>query len=268
MKISIVTPVFNDVRVGHALASIFGQLFDHDLESIVIDAGSRDGTLEVLERYRKQVAVMVSEPDRGIFEGMNKGLARATGDVIGILNSDDRYNDAYVLRDVMDAFERQDADICYGNIVYVNQAGREVRYFESGPHRRFKWRLGWMPPHPAFFVRSRVYADFGMFKPELRVAGDYELMLRLLFKYELKTAYINRVFVQMATGGNANRSLGNFIQGAQDVRSAWRLNDLPGGQFVPFLKPVSKIGQLWRRSPKLQRSEDPESWAMWKGENS
>ena len=169
MKISIVTPVFNDVRVGRALDSVLSQRHEHELELIVVDAGSTDGTPEVLERYRERVSVLVSEPDRGIYDGMNKGVGLATGDVVGILNADDRYGDPLALRDVMEAFRREDVDACYGDLVYTNEAGKAVRYWKAGARRR--WRLGWMPPHPTFFTRRRVYERYGAFDlryPHLR----------------------------------------------------------------------------------------------------
>ena len=196
MNISIVLPVFNDVRVGRALDSVLSQQHGHELEVIVIDAGSTDGTLEVLESYRKSIAVLVSEPDRGIYDGMNKGIRLATGDVVGILNADDRYSDPLVLRDVMDAFTREDVDACYGDLVYTNEAGKVVRYWKSGDSRR--WRIGWMPPHPTFFVRRRVYERYGVFNLRYPISADYELMLRLMLKHWIKVKYLNRVLVNIA----------------------------------------------------------------------
>ena len=141
MKISIAIPVLNDVRVGRALDSVLSQQHEHELEVIVVDAGSTDGTLEVVERYRGRIAVLVSEPDRGIYDGMNKGIGLATGDVVGILNADDRYSDPLVLRDVMDAFSSEDIDACYGDLVYTNEAGKMVRYWKAGGPREVAPRL-------------------------------------------------------------------------------------------------------------------------------
>lgn len=255
MKVSIVTPVFNFPQVGRALDSVFRQQLapehGHELETVVIDAGSTDGTLEALEPYRPRLDVLISEPDRGIFDGMNKGIQHATGEVVGILNSDDQYSDPFVLRDVLAEFQRPETAVCYGDIVYVDDAGRVTRYWKSGRNRRLKWHFGWMPPHPAFFVRRRVYEEYGLFNPEFRIAGDYELELRLLCKHRVEAAYLERVLVHMAAGGTANKSVGNVIKGNLEVGRAWRLNRLSGGQLVPFLKPSRKSMQFIKRPPPL-----------------
>ena len=247
MKISVITPVYNDTRVGCALSSALAQQTDHELETIVIDAGSEDGTLEALESFGNQIDVLVSEPDDGIYDGMNKGIARATGDLVGILNADDRYADDSVLRDVAEAFSCHDIDVCYGNVVYEDEPGRTVRYWRSGRSSELKWLLGWMPPHAGFFVRREVYERLGAFNPELSIAADYELMLRLLLKHRLKSAHIDRVLVRMALGGVSNRSVANVLRAALEVRTAWQVNDLPFGQLAPVLKPVAKLDQYFRR---------------------
>ena len=248
MKISIVTPVFNDVRVGRALDSILSQQHGHELETVVIDAGSSDGTLDVVERYRDRLSVMISEPDKGIYDGMNKGIKNATGDVIGILNADDRYYDQFVLRDVMDAFKaEEDLDACYGDLTYYNEAGKLVRYWQAGEFRRASWYFGWMPPHTTFFVRRRVYELHGVFDLDYRIAADYELMLRLLFKYRISVKYLRRTVVNMAPGGTSNASVGNILKANLEVARAWRNNGLRGGLLVPVLKPARNVFQLVNR---------------------
>lgn len=254
MKISIVTPVFNDLRVARALDSILSQRHGHELEAIVIDAGSSDGTLEALERYRSRLDVLVSEPDRGIYDGMNKGIARATGDVIGILNADDRYADIHVLRDLLNAFQRHpEVQVCYGNMVYLDDEGRATRYWKSGNHRRFKWRLGWRPPHPAFFVRRSVYQRYGLFDLGFPIASDYELQLRLLMKHRVPCLYLDRTMVHMAPGGTSNGSPSSIVKANLESLQAWRRNRLRGGQLVPLLKPISKISQFVGHRQALER---------------
>ena len=246
MKISIVTPVFNDVRLARALDSIFAQRHRHELETIVIDAGSTDDTRQVLEAYRDRISVLVSEPDDGIYDGMNKGLRLATGDVVGILNADDQYSDPLVLRDVMEAFAHPGphVDACYGDIFYSNADGRVVRRWKSGGCARWKWYFGWMPPHPAFFVRKRVYEQYGMLDLRYPIAADYELMLRLLLKNGISVRYLNRTMVNMAPGGTSTASVKNIIKANLEVSRAWRNNRLRGGHLVPILKPARKIFQL------------------------
>ena len=247
MKISIVTPVFNDKRVTRALDSILAQRHGHDLELTVVDAGSTDGTLDVLEAYRNSLSALISEPDKGIYDGMNKGICLVTGEVVGILNADDQYHDTTVLRDVADAFRDDAIEAVYGDMVYADDTGRVSRYWKSGASTPGKWRFGWMPPHPTFFVRRRVYKRHGLFDLDYPIAADYELMLRFMVRHRIATKYINRVLVNMAPGGTSNASLANMVRANREVARAWRRNGLRGGLAVPFLKPARKIFQFLRR---------------------
>lgn len=250
MKISIITPVYNDPRVSRALDSILSQKYEGDLEIIVIDGGSDQPTLRVLERYHHRINILVSEPDKGVYDAMNKGINLATGEVIGILNADDRYNDGQVLRDVATVMRGSQIDACYGDLVYVNSKDRVVRYWKSGAYQPIKFYFGWMPPHPAFFVRRRLYEKYGTFALSFPIAADYELMLRFILRHGIRLAYIPRVLVRMAIGGESNRSLRNIIRANQEVWMAWRKNGLRFGYLVPFLKPAQKIPQFIRRSPR------------------
>ncbi len=220
MKVSIVTPVFNDVRVARTLDSILSQ--QHELEIIVVDAGSTDG--------------------------MNKGIRHATGEVVGILNADDWYSNPLVTRDVAGAFSGdEDVDACYGDLVYVNEAGRVVRYWEAGDYREAGWYFGWMPPHPTFFVRRRVYERHGMFDLRYPTAADQDFMLRLLFKHKIKVKYLRRVLVNMAPGGNSTKSTRRILQANLEVgRICWD-HDPWGMLLVPILKPARKTFQLTSR---------------------
>lgn len=254
VKLSIVIPVFNDVRVGRALDSVLEQQHDHALEVIVIDAGSDRATLAVLERYAERLTVFVSAPDRGIFDGLNKGIERATGDVVGALGADDRYSDPGVFRDVMALLRRHpDLSGCYGNLAYVDDRGREVRYWKSSRSSRLKWFLGWSLPHFTVFARRRVYERHGVFDLAYEVAADYEWELRLLFKRGLEFAHLDRTVLAMAPGGHAHGSLGNVLRGNLEAGRAWRRNGLRGGLLVPLLKPLHKVPQLLRRSPEFAR---------------
>ena len=247
MRISIVTPVRNEVRVGRALDSVLGQSRRHEVESIVIDGGSGQPTLDVLARYKQRLNVLVSEPDGGIFDGMNKGIDRATGDVVGILNADDRYAHADVLDNVLNTFARNpEVQVCYGNIAYVDERGNMRRYWRSGRNRPMKWRFGWRPPHPAFFVRRQAYERHGLFKVEFRIASDYELQLRLLLLHRVASIHIDEVLVYMAPGGHSNASLGNIVRANIESHRAWRCNGLRGGALVPLLKPLLKFPQYCR----------------------
>lgn len=247
MKLSIITPVFNDPRVSRALDSILSQKHKEDLELIVIDGGSRTPTLDVLERYRKHISVLVSEPDKGIYDAMNKGIALATGEVVGILNADDRYYDPFILRDIAEAFRDPNIDACYGDLIYVDSQDRTVRYWKSGDYKALKYYFGWMPPHPTFYVRKRLYERYGNFDLRYPIAADYELMFRFIFKNSVSLNYIPRVLVKMSLGGKSNRSLKNISKANLEVWQAWRNNYCSFGYLVPFLKPAQKVFQYAHR---------------------
>lgn len=243
LRLSIVTPVLNDTRVEAALQSILRQQYKPRPEIIVVDGGSSDGTLDVLSKYEDNIDTLASEPDKGIYDGMNKGIRLATGDVVGILNADDKYHDSRVVQDVMRKFESETTHACYGDMVYTTGEDKISRYWKAGRYSRFKWYFGWMPPHPTFFVRRSVYRRYGLFDLEYTIAADYELMLRLLFKEQINIEYLNRVIVEMAPGGRSSR----VVQGNVDTGKAWVRNKLHGGYLVPVLKPARKLFQLVNR---------------------
>jgi len=246
VKISIITPVYNDTRVERAIKSILMQKFEGEIEIIVIDGGSTDETLNILKKYADKIDVLISEPDKGVYDAMNKGITLATGDIVGILNADDRYAGPYVLQKVCKIFLDEDVDACYGDLVYVDKRDRTVRYWKSGRYKKWKWLLGWMPPHPTFFVKRRVYDLYGLFDLRYSIAADYELMLRFLFKYRIKVAYIPETLVLMSIGGLSNRSVKNIIKANIEVFRAWKNNGLYYGFFVPLLKPLRKAPQFFK----------------------
>ena len=239
--------------MGQALDSVLAQQHTAETELHVIDGGSTDGTLGVLEDYREHIAGLVSEPDEGIYDAMNKGIGMSTGDVVGILNADDRYSDPHVLSDVLDVFEDEGVDACYGNQVFVDGNDRVVRYWRSGPYRASRLYLGWMPPHPTFFVRRRVYQRLGVFDTRYPIAADYEFMLRVLLKHRILVKYIDRVLVRMAVGGNSRPSPANIAAGSLEVFRAWRQNGLPLGYLAPILKLARKPAQYFSRPPESRR---------------
>ena len=251
------TVVLNDVRIVRALESILQQRDCGELELIVIDGGSTDGTLDVLEGFRSRVHVLLNERDEGIFDAMNKGIARASGDVVGVLNADDRYHDDLVLHDITAAFQDPEVDACYGDLLYIDHLGQLIRYWRSGSFHPWKMYLGWMPPHPTFFLRRRVYEEFGCFDLDFPIAADYELVLRLLLRHRIRPTYVNRVLVDMATGGNSNGSMSKILKGNIEVFHAWRRNRLSFGYMAPLLKPAGKLVQFVR-APRATQSV---SWA-------
>lgn len=210
MRISIITPVLNNKdHFLNCLNSIREQTHK-DVEHIVIDGGSSDGTLDILRNYSCR---FISEFDGGIFYGLNKGIRLATGDVVGILHSDDVFADKSVLEEVAGAFESQKTDSVYGNLVYIgrNNKNKIIRYWKSAPYKDGLFRSGWMPAHPTFFVKREIYKKFGVFDTDFRISADYELMIRFLHLNKVSSYFLDRVLVKMSLGGNSNKNLKNLI---------------------------------------------------------
>jgi glycosyltransferase involved in cell wall biosynthesis len=244
MTISIITISYNSAAtIADTLQSVASQRYEK-IEHIIIDGGSTDETLQIITRY-PHVAKLVSEKDNGLYDAMNKGIALATGEVIGILNSDDLFADADVLQKVADAFKNPAVEACYGDLQYVqhNNLSEVIRHWKSGKFSMRKFYYGWMPPHPTFFVRHYLYAKHGVFNTRLRTAADYELMLRFLLKHQIKAIYIPYVLVKMRAGGVSNANFRNRIKANQQDREAWRINGLKPYFFTLTIKPIRKITQ-------------------------
>lgn len=208
VKISVITAVLNKRdTIAEALDSALAQTHD-DIELIVIDGASTDGTQEILRGYSDRIAVLVSEPDQGIYDALSKGLGLASGEVVGFLHSDDIFADAQVLDKIAAVFAAQGVDAVYGDLEYVKKTAptRVVRYWKSGEFSLKKLRHGWMPPHPTFYVKRTVYERLGGFDLSYRIAADYDCMLRFLGS-GMRAAYIPEVLVKMRLGGTSNRSL-------------------------------------------------------------
>ena len=245
MKISIITATYNSAgTVRDTLETIAAQQHP-DIEHIIVDGRSSDKTLDIVRSF-PHVARVISEKDKGIYDAMNKGIGLTTGEVIGILNSDDMYTDERVLTDVAKAFEDPRVMTVYADLQYVHPDNTKkiLRTWHSGLYRRNSFYYGWMPPHPTFFVRRSVYDRAGVFDTTLRSAADYELMLRLLLKHGLTAHYIPRVIVRMRAGGMSNASLWNRLRANKEDRLAWKLNGLHPYFFTMYLKPLRKIHQF------------------------
>ncbi len=214
----------------------------------MIDGGSTDGTLDVLRSYENRLAVLVSEPDQGIYDALNKGIQLASGEVVGFLHSDDLFTDDIVLQHVVDAFSSRQVDAVYGDLQYVQKVNRDevLRYWRAGAFSRFRLGWGWMPPHPTFYVRRSLYKRLGMFDTSYRIAADYEFMLRLLRTGGVRVAYVPRVLIKMRLGGVSNRSLKNIIQKSREDYRALKDNKV-GGLGALVMKNLSKVVQFWRR---------------------
>ncbi|MFM7234889.1 MAG: glycosyltransferase family 2 protein [Flavobacteriales bacterium] len=247
MKVSIITITYNSAEtLEDTIQSVLSQDYPN-VEYIIVDGSSKDDTLAIVERYRKSIAVVLSEPDKGIYDAMNKGVRLATGDVIGILNSDDFYADSTVVTDVVANLSQTNADACYADLVYVdrNETSRIVRTWKSGSYRQGRFLEGWMPPHPTFFVKRSIYQMHGLYSTELRSSADYELMLRFVHKHGIRMCYLPRVITRMRAGGQSNVTLRNRWRANREDRLAWKMNGLRPGLFTLIRKPLSKLLQYF-----------------------
>jgi glycosyltransferase len=245
LTISIITASYNSAAtIGDTLQSVSMQNYDN-IEHIIIDGASSDNTLEIVS-YFPHVSKVISEKDKGIYDAMNKGVAQATGDVVGILNSDDVYTDRHVISKVMNEFAKKNADVVYADLQYVkfNDLQKVTRTWHSGKFSKRKFYYGWMPPHPTFFVRREVYEKIGNFNSSLRSAADYEFMLRVLLKNDFKVSYIPEVLVKMRTGGMSNATLRHRLRANREDREAWRINNITPYFFTIPFKPLRKVLQF------------------------
>jgi glycosyltransferase involved in cell wall biosynthesis len=250
MKISIVTVSFNSAKtIRHTLRSVREQTHG-EIEHIIVDGASKDNTLEVVAAEGAHVAKVVSERDNGIYDAMNKGIALASGEIIGFINADDFYASPNVLTTVAATFEKSGADCCYGDLCYVSQVDptRTVRYWRSADFVPGSFQKSWCPPHPTFFVRRSVYQRLGGFNLSFKIAADFDLMARYLEAAGISSHYIPEVLVKMRLGGTTNRSLSNIFKQNAEIRRALSKNGLRSS-LVSFVlnKLVARAIQFVRR---------------------
>lgn len=249
-RISIITVVRNAVStIEETLRSVAAQTY-RDAEHIVVDGASTDGTLDIVERYRDSIARLVSEPDRGVYDAMNKGLAVASGEVVGFLNADDFYEHERVLQKVASVMADPQVDTCYADLVYVDtqDTSRVVRYWKSRPYEKGLCQKGWLPAHPTFFARRRVYERFGDFDLAFQRQADFEMALRLFDIHNIKSVYVPEVWVRMRIGGLSNNSMIGVIKGNLEAYRACKKYDLPVTPFFVVRKILSRLPQFIRRS--------------------
>jgi glycosyltransferase involved in cell wall biosynthesis len=238
MKISIITVAFNAAStIADSLRSVASQTHP-DIEHIVVDGASTDGTLEIIACQGSHIARLISEPDHGIYDAMNKGLRLAKGEIIGFLNADDIYMDERVLERVTGIMARNDLDVLFGDVEFVSPArpSRPVRRYRSDHFRPERIAWGWMPAHPSLFLRRRVYERFGTFRTDFRIAGDFEFVARIFRGGTLNYRYVPEVWVRMRTGGISTGGLRNTLLLNREVLRACREN----GISTNFLKILSK----------------------------
>lgn len=248
MKITIITVTYNSAStILETLASVARQTYP-EIEHIVVDGASTDGTQALIAAHRPSVSKWISEPDQGIYDAMNKGLRLASGEFVGFLNGDDTLADADVIRDIVDAVHKEAPDAVFGDLVYVDPSRPKplVRYWRTGEFAKSKLKFGWMPPHPTLYVRRQVFDRIGPFDATLRIAADYDFMMRLLTSAQMKVAYVRRVLVKMRIGGASNASAQSMYKKSKEDFLVIRRHHV-GGWPTLFMKNVRKLSQFFAK---------------------
>jgi glycosyltransferase involved in cell wall biosynthesis len=253
MRVSIITAVYNRVSsIAGTIQSVLSQQ-GTDIEYIVVDGNSDDGTEEIIRSFEDRIDSYIREPDTGIYNALNKGIRAATGDIVGFVHADDVLSDTTTIQRIGSVFEDAEIDAVYGDLVYVQNFSPEkvVRYWKSRKLEPQLFRWGWMPPHPTFYLRRRHYMELGFYREDFSISSDYELMLRMLYRHRLNAAYVDSVLVRMKLGGISNGSIFDRLWANSEDKLAWKVNALPPPAGLRLIKPLRKLGQYYSR----QRSQ-------------
>jgi glycosyltransferase involved in cell wall biosynthesis len=241
VKLSIITVVYNNVKgIKLALESVISQDY-LQIEYIVVDGHSTDGTVEIINQYLDKISVFISEPDKGIYDALNKGILCSSGDVVAILHSDDVFCSTHVCSDIMRYMDKTKAELCFSSLVVVNSLSEKVlRYYMASYFRRWMFRSGWMPPHPTCFIKKHLFNEFGMYSLNYKIAGDFDLLLRFFYGRKIRWSYFDKISVKMSGGGLSN--------------SGWRSKQLIFNEINRSLKsngiwslPIFQLGRYFIR---------------------
>ncbi|MFT5716073.1 MAG: glycosyltransferase [Oleiphilaceae bacterium] len=248
MKVSIITATYNSAAtISDTLQSLNVQSYEN-IEYIIVDGASKDNTLEVIKQQCSRVTTIISEPDKGIYDALNKGIEAATGDIVGYLHSDDLFAYPDAVKDIVATFTQYNTDAIYADLQYVSKDNTDtvVRLWQSGEYHRDKLTSGWMPPHPTFYMKRSCYEQFGLFDLSFKIAADYDSILRYLWQKKVSMSYLPKVTMKMRVGGASNRDLKNIILKTKEDIRALKNSHVPWVQAV-VIKNVSKIPQFFKR---------------------
>lgn len=255
MKVSIVTASFNSANtIRDTIDSVLRQTY-HDIEYIVKDGGSTDGTVDILKEYEPKFCgrmKWITEKDKGIYDGMNKGILMSTGDVVGTLNSDDFFTDEHVIENMVKAMEEKKVDAVYGDIHFVKNCDLKttVRYYSSKHFKPFWLRFGFMPAHPSFYLKRDAYEKAGLYKTDYKIGSDFEMMVRLFHKYRISYYYLPQDFVTMRSGGASTRNINSRITLLKEDVKACRENGIYTNCLIIALKYLYKATEFRMVSSK------------------
>jgi glycosyltransferase involved in cell wall biosynthesis len=239
IKVSIITVVYNGVdSVREAVKSVLSQDYKN-IEYIVIDGGSTDGTIDVIKEYQDKISVFISEADKGIYDALNKGIAHSSGDVVAILHSDDQFCNTCIVSDMMHKMDKSNAEFCFSDMVIVdNLSGRILRYYMASYFKRWMFRIGWMPPHPTCFIKRSLFDEFGVYSTDYKIAGDFDLLVRFFYGRNIRWSYLDQISIKMSEGGVSNsgwkgkRLIVDEINHSLKSNGVWSLSIF---QFIRYL---------------------------------
>ena len=246
MKISIITATYNsEAHIADCVRSVNSQTYDN-IEHIIIDGASKDNTVKIIEETPNRVTKIVSEPDKGIYDAMNKGIRMATGDVIGILNSDDFFTSDDVIEKVVDTFNNNDIDALYGDVHFVNpnDLNKCVRYYSSAIFKPPLFRFGFMPAHPSFYMKRECYEKHGLYALDYKISSDFDLLVRYILKEKINCKYLKKDFVTMRTGGVSTENFNSRVTLNREIVKACKKYDIKTNMFLLSLKYLYKIFEL------------------------
>lgn len=249
MKISIITVVWNNKNtIRDAIDSVLNQTYK-DIEYIIIDGASTDGTVEIVKSYEDKITKFISEPDKGLYDAMNKGISASSGEIVGILNSDDFYKDKFVVEKIVNEFNKTQCDSVYADLIYIKPDNIEktVRYYDSSYFSPEKFAYGWMPAHPTFFVKKNIYEKYGVFKTDYKIAADYELLVRFLSKNKVTYSYIKEPIVKMRLGGASTSGIKSNYTLNKEIIRACKENDIYTNWIMILSKYPKKILGLFKK---------------------
>ena len=245
MKVSIITVTYNSEKfLADCIESVKKQTYGN-IEHIIVDGNSTDGTLKIIQKNSRDIAKWVSETDRGMYDAINKGIRMATGDIIGVLNSDDMLASADVIMDIVACFDETGKDAVYGDLVFVDPLNLQkvIRYWKGLPYKRYRFNYGWMPAHPTFYVRRELIDQFGGYENHYYTASDYEFMARYLYRFKISATYLSKMIVKMRVGGVSNGNIYRRLRANRRDYLAMKKNNIPLAFLVSILKPLLKIHQ-------------------------
>jgi glycosyltransferase involved in cell wall biosynthesis len=228
VKVSIITIVFNRrLEIEQTIQSVINQTYS-DIEYIIVDGGSTDGTVDIIKGYQTKLAKFISEPDKGIYDAINKGINLATGDIIGLIHAGDLLFDDLVISKIVHHFHKTGADISYGNTLLVSPDNiqKVIRVFEGCEYKPTRFITGWMPSHISVYIKREVFQLYGNYRLDLNIAADYELLLRFMYRYRVKSSYYPGVIARFRLGGISNKNIYSFLKSGSQCYRAWKLNDL------------------------------------------